>query len=158
MKKNLYLLIVGLFGLSIAFYSCKNYNKACKENDEKCAMVNVDSLLDITNKAWENKNTEAIKNTLAEKAVVLTNEGKIDGRDSIMAKMVKFDPDVTAKLECVPAYKCVCCCCASYSGQYTMTMAGKDKTTTEKGTFTFIWRQQKDDSWKLVLMHMAVSK
>jgi len=150
--------MIGLSGLSIAFFSCKSYNKECKENSEKCTMVNVDSLLDITNKAWENKDIEGIRNTLSEEAVVLTNEGKVEGKDSIMAKLAKFDPSVTAKVECVPAYKCVCCCCASYTGQYTMTVTGKDKTITEKGTFTYIWKPQKDNSWKLVLMHLAVSK
>ena len=156
MKKTISVLTLALIALSLSFSSCHNVKKDANCGDEKCDVVKPDSLLRLWINAWNTKNSEALKNMIADKAVMLEKDLKIEGRDSIMTKWVSKSMPAISNLNCDRIASCTCCCCISATGFYKLDVTVPQGKSKETGNFTFIWKKQDDKSWKLELMHLTV--
>ena len=156
MKKNLFLIAIVFLTMAIAFNSCKCRKKESCSKKASCSMVKADSLLGLWNNAWNTKNLEALKGMIAEKAIVIEKDWKVEGRDSIMVNWISKELPKDNNLTTTPIAQCSCCCCVSYTGYYSLDIINKEGTKKEKGNFTFIWRMQENKSWKLELMHITV--
>jgi len=156
MKKNLLFVTIFFLTLAITFSSCKGREKESFSEKASCSLVKADSLLGLWNNAWNAKNMETLKGMIAEKAVVIEKEWKIEGRDSIMVNWISKELPEVSNLTTTLITQCSCCCCISYTGYYSLNNTNKEGPKKEKGNFTFIWRMQEDKSWKLVLMHISV--
>jgi len=154
MKKTSTLIIIALLGMAVAF-SCKSPKKEAGCNDENSQVAKPDSLLGLWINAWNTKNTEALKNMIAEKALVMDKEWKVSGRDSIMAKWININSPVISNLNCDRVASTICCCCVSATGFYKLDVTTKEGVHKETGNFTFIWKKQDDKSWKLELMSLC---
>lgn len=158
MKKLTLLFATVMLVFSISISSCKESAKDQSASADSCCTVTVtsDSLIALWNDAWNTKNAEALKNMIAEDAVVLETDWQVAGRDSIMAKWITPSLPVISNLKTEKVTDCICCCCVSLTAFYSLDVTTKEGVVSEKGNFTFIWNQDDDKTWKLKLIHMDV--
>lgn len=154
MKRLLTFFMALALGLSFALFSCTNMKKETGK-EEKCETLNTDSLVGLWIKAWNAKDTAALSGMIGEKALLINDGMKLNGRDSIMAKWIKVGLPVVNNMNCDIAGTSSCCCCLSASGFYKIDVGEKDKVVKATGSFTFIWKKQEDKSWKMELIHIA---
>ena len=137
------------------FTSCKDAAKEKELSDGgSCSQeMNADSMMNLWNHAFEAKDTMALRNMFAEDAIIISNDEKVISRDSIMKKWIMFGQEETISCKTQKVYTCECCCCISYTGTFDFTVTAKGKSDNEKGTFTLVWKTQKDKAWKVELFH-----
>ncbi len=156
MKKGIIILVLSVFTLAVIFTSCNRAEreKSC-EDQTSCIKVNSDSLIQLWNNAWNTKNLEAFKGMIADNAIAIDKEWKVEGRDSIMSNWITKNLPVISNVKTELLHECNCFCCVSLTGFYTLDVTTKEGLKTEKGNFTFIWKLQDDKSYKLEVMHMT---
>ena len=155
MKKQAYILILPILFFAFAFTSCDCCKKDSCDDKTSCTVVKTDSLVKLWNNAWNTKNLEALKGMIAENAIALDKDWKVEGRDSIMSKWITVNLPAISNVTTEPLRECSCCCCVSLTGFYTLDVTTQEGIKKEKGNFTFIWKLQDDKTWKLELMHMT---
>lgn len=156
MKHRIFIIALAAFTMSVSLISCDSDRKEESCGDEtSCASVSADSLARLWNNAWNTKNLEAIKGMIADDAIAMDRDWKVEGLDSIMAKWISVNLPAISNLTTEKLHESNCCCCVSLTGFYTLDVTTQDGVQKEKGNFTFIWKQQEDKAWKLEVMHMT---
>jgi len=156
MKKLLSIFFILVMILS-GFNSCvESKEKNDGDKESCCEIVKADSLAGLWNDAWNSKDRESLQRMIADDAVVMERDWKVEGKDSIFAQWIDKSLPLVSNLKTFPVYRCECCCCVTLSGTYTHEYSSPDGMKSERGNFTFVWREQEDKSWQLELMHMTV--
>jgi hypothetical protein len=138
--------------------SCKNADTAAKSDSTCSVAINADSLAALWNNAWNTKDSVALREMIAEKALVIDEDWTAEGVDSIFAKWIKFSLPVISNVKTMPLKVNSSCCCVSMTGFYTLDYTSKEGVKPTRGNFTFIWMLQEDKTYKLELMHMTEFK
>jgi ketosteroid isomerase-like protein len=138
---------------------------SCKEvKEEKTVLLKAPvANLDSMNKAWQNgwntQNIEALKNLIADNAVVFMYNWKLQGKDSIMKNWINqsapnlrnltidnFKNESTSEM-------------AFSSGYYSYEVVSNDSVKgVEKGAYTLIWKLQNDHNWKMEALQFTAPK
>ena len=146
--KTKQLLSLALLTISIMLIACIN-----KTGNTPQVAVNIDSLEAQWDKAWNTQDVQALKNILADSAVVFENEFMVTGRDSLMEKFVK--PNFKGLKNMVMTTTKVVDGMSEGMvfrvGEYVFKTKDSAKTD-HKGPFTLIWKKQADKTWKVEVM------
>ena len=135
-------------------YSCSgNQNvQASKGNN----YVSLDSLEYKWDKAWNEKDSNAIYEMLDKDAAKISENSTI-GRDACIKDFVRthiglFGSMKTTKLSAEASEDI-----AFMAGSFTANTLSQDSVTgSEHGVFTIIWKKQEDKSWKMRLIQLQV--
>lgn len=158
MKNISRITLITCIGALTAFSSCVTKEEKIIIQAPATA-VNVDSLMGLWNQGWNTKDTILLESIIAENGFVMMGNYELAGRDSIMQNWVRQNIPVVANLQTTSRVITVAGDAAWYTGYYTLDVViDGEKTGSEEGNLTFVWRKQADASWKLEVMHMGSLK
>jgi ketosteroid isomerase-like protein len=135
------LAITGLF-----FSSCcsKTNNHASKANT-----VNIDSLENAWNKAWNAHDERSLENQVAADCAI----GSILGKDSVIANYIRYNVPGTKSLKTVAIRDGNSEGMAYRIGKFEMQFVSDEgKMIDEQGTYIIIWKKQEDNTWKVAVL------
>lgn len=133
---------------------------ACQANEQNTnepaqEQVSTDSLTGLWNAAWNNKDSTALANMFSENTVYLAGDANLIGRDSIMVKWVNNNLPAVANLQTVKMSEGTSDGMAYQSGTWTLDVMNNDSLVSkENGIYTFVWKKQADNSWKLEVVQL----
>ncbi len=144
------LLILCLFAFSIL--SCSNEPT---EKASEPAAVNVDSLTSIFNAGWNNKDSAAIMNVVAENAIVMNDSVIHSGHNAIADNWVSGGVRVISNIKTSSVIKNSGNLIAYDGGTYSLDLTPPGgPVLKERGNYSLIWTKQQDETWKLSLIHI----
>ena len=155
MKKNSLCPLTIVFLAIFVFQSCKNTKTGAQCGTNSCQAVNADSLTNIWCEAWNTKDSVALREMIAEKALVIDKDFTVEGRDSIFAKWISGSLPAISNLKTKGLKTTSCGCCVSQTGFYKLDSATKEGVKSQTGNYTFVWMQAEDKSYKLEVIHLT---
>lgn len=137
--------------ICIAIISCNQ-----QSNEKyKTKPINVDSLNAVFLKGWNNKDSTAIMNTIAENAVVMNDSLIHKGFNSIAKNWVSGGVKVLSNIKTISSISDANQNIAYDGGTYTLDLTPPDGTVLkERGIYSLVWEKQQNDEWKLTLIHI----
>ena len=109
-----------------------------------------DSLVTKWNQAWNDRNTDAVMNLIADDAFMVINKKMISGHDSIQKLFVKSYIELVRNLKIQKVTCKVEKKFTWYCGTFSHILVRQDTLlANEKGNIIFTWKPQPDNSWKL---------
>lgn len=109
-----------------------------------------DSLVTKWNQAWNDRNTDAVMNLIADDAFMVINKKMISGHDSIQKLFVKSYIELVRNLKIQKVTCKVEKKFTWYCGTFSHLLVRHDTLLgNEKGNIIFTWKPQPDNSWKL---------
>lgn len=154
MKKHLFLILISCF----SFISCKQDN-AQKIEISIAPKANLDSMNKAWLTGWNTQNTEALKNLVADNAVVFMYNWRLEGKDSIIKNWINESAPNLRNLQIENFKNESTAEMAFSSGLYSYEVVINDSITAkEKGAYTLIWKLQADKSWKLEALQFTVPR
>jgi ketosteroid isomerase-like protein len=128
----------------------------CNPQEKKIAhrLVSIDSLRALHLSGWNNKDSTAIVNTLADNAIVFNDSVIHSGIKNIARNWISGGVKVLSNLKTTSLIKDVNDSIAYDGGTYTLdlTIPG-GPVLHEKGNYSLIWKNT-DNGWKLTLIHI----
>jgi ketosteroid isomerase-like protein len=150
-KAHIYTTLLGL----IFILSCNN----SKPPVQQAMLISVDSLNALWNAAWNNKDSSAVVNLIANDALLISGRSQIKGVDSISSKFVHHFigtlTDLQTRILESKTWSDGCYLSGTYVFQDMQSgkLIGK-----EEGVYTFIWEKQPNSTLKLKILHMQEYK
>ncbi len=137
--------------LSLAIISC---NQAPEKNPGT-EPVNVDSLTALFITGWNNKDSAAIMNTIAENAIVMNDSLIHNGHKAIADNWISGGIKVISNINTSSVIKNDDQHLAYDGGTYTLDLTPPGgPLLKEKGNYSLVWTKQENGEWKLTLIHI----
>lgn len=140
-----------LFLCSLAIISC---NQTTEKSTETVS-VNVDSLTSTFIAGWNNKDSAAIMNTIADNAIVMNDSLIHNGHKAIADNWVSGGVKVLSNIKTSSVIKNNDNLLAYDGGTYSLDLTPPGgPILKEKGNYSLVWTKQQDGNWKLTLIHI----
>ncbi len=137
--------------LSLSIISCSQ----TAENNSGTPSVNVDSLTAIFLSGWNNKDSAAIMNTLADNAIVMNDSLIHNGHKAIADNWISGGVKVLSNIKTSSVSKNNDQLLAYDGGTYTLDLTPPGgPLLKEKGNYSLVWTKQNTGEWKLTLIHI----
>jgi len=148
--KNLLLLFI-----TLAMVSCNQPADINQAHLNAITPVNVDSLNAVFLSGWNNKDSAAIMNTIADNAIVMNDALIHEGTDSIAKNWISGGVKVLSNINTVSLIQKGSESLAYDAGTYSLdlTIPG-GPVLKEKGNYSMVWAKQDDGEWLLTLVHI----
>lgn len=131
---------------------------SCNQASEKSSpekVVNVDSLTAIFLAGWNNKDSAAIMNTIAENAIVMNDSLIHKGKSAIAGQWVSGGVKVLSNIVTTTAINDSDNKIAYDGGTYTLDLTPPGgPVLKERGNYNLVWTKQESGDWKLTLVHI----
>jgi ketosteroid isomerase-like protein len=125
------------------------------ENTTSPTAVNVDSLTATFLAGWNNKDSAAIMNTIADNAIVMNDSLIHGGKLAIANNWVSGGVKVLSNIKTSSVIKDSDTKIAYDGGTYTLDLTPPGgPVLKEKGNYNLVWTKQKSGEWKLTLVHI----
>jgi ketosteroid isomerase-like protein len=131
---------------------------SCKQTTEINSTetpVNIDSLTATFLAGWNNKDSAAIMNTIADNAIVMNDSLIHNGHSAIANNWISGGVKVLSNIKTSSVIKDSDNKIAYDGGTYTLdlTIPG-GPVLKEKGNYNLVWTKQQNSDWKLTLIHI----
>jgi len=129
----------------------------CKETSDKnnSAPVNVDSLTATFLVGWNNRDSAAIMNTIADNAIVMNDSLIHYGQSAIANNWVSGGVKVLSNIRTTSIIKDSDNKLAFDAGTYTLDLAPPGgPILKEKGNYNLVWSRQQAGDWRLTFIHI----
>lgn len=130
----------------------------CNQTSEKSSgiqSVNVDSLTGRFLAGWNNKDSVAIMNTIADDAVVMNDSLIHKGHKAIADNWISGGVKVLSNIKTLSVIKNSDQHLAYNGGTYTLDLAPPGGPfLKEKGNYSLVWAKQDNGEWKITLIHI----
>lgn len=142
----------------LSFILCSVAIISCNQTTEKItdtASVNVDSLRSTFIAGWNNKDSVAIMNTIADNAIAMNDSVIHNGHKEIADNWVRGGVKVLSNLKTSSVIKNKDNFLAYDGGTYSLDLTPPGgPVLKEKGNYSLVWTKQQDNNWKLTLIHI----
>ena len=137
----------------LLFSSCKQSNNGPLDANLNYS-ASPDSLMNEWNIAWNQHDSTAISNMLADNSVVVfSSNEKLVGVDSIMTNWVNNNLPMVSNLKTEMTSSSTSSEMAYFNGTYTLDITRNDTVLgADSGCFTFVWKLQDSNDWKMELL------
>lgn len=145
-----------IFSVILILLSCNN----AADTSPSEAKVNVDSLTAQFVAGWNNKDSAALSNAIAEDAIVMNDSLIFKGHPDIAQQWISSGLKVLGNISVSSIVKNSDDSVAFDGGTYTLDLSPPGAPVfKEKGNYSFAWTKQAGGEWKLTLIHIEdVSK
>lgn len=130
----------------------------CNQTEEKdisIAPFNVDSLTSTFLAGWNNKDSAAIMQTIADNAIVMNDSSIHSGHSAIANNWVSGGVKVLSNIKTSSVIKDSDNKIAYDGGTYTLNLTPPGgPVLKEKGNYNLVWTKQANGDWKLTLIHI----
>lgn len=130
----------------------------CSQSKEKAAAApaaNVDSLTAGFLAGWNNRDSAAIMNTIADNAVVMNDSLIHTGKPAIAGNWVSGGVKVLSNIKTTSVIKDSDGRIAYDGGTYTLDLTPPGgPVLKERGNYNLVWTKQGTGEWKLTLVHI----
>lgn len=116
--------------------------------------ISPDSLLQSWNDAWNKDDSAALQAMFTDQSIVLSNELKLTGTDSIMKGWVHQNMPVLLNLTTTTLSSGASDSVAFSSGTWRGQIMAPEDSVFSEGVYTLIWKKQADNNWKVALAHL----
>lgn len=141
--------------MCIVILSCTQQDIKESDNKETDPSVNVDSLLAVFVSGWNNKDSVAIMQTIADNAVVMNDSLIHTGINSIANNWISGGVKVISNIKTISSTQDRSCNVAYASGTYSLDLTPPGgPVLKEKGNYSLVWTKQDNGEWKLTLIHI----
>ncbi len=131
---------------------------SCNQPSEKSSgkpSVKVDSLTANFLAGWNNKDSVAIMNTIADNAIVMNDSLIHNGQKTIADNWVSGGVKVLSNIKTSSVIKNNDQHLAYDGGTYTLDLTPPGgPLLKEKGNYSLVWTKQQNGEWKLTLIHI----
>ncbi len=129
---------------------------SCNQAQDKVVAIPVtDSLMKPWIDAWNAADVEKISNCVAADAILILPEIFMSGVDSIRQNWIVPSSATIRNLAVLNLNEFKSGEIACISGSYTHDWIKNDSVAGHaKGYYSFLWKKQADDSWKLVVVNL----
>lgn len=131
---------------------------SCNQGTEKTVdtpSANVDSLTAAFLAGWNNKDSVAIMNTIADNAIVMNDSLIHSGHKAIADQWISGGIKVLSNIKIVAIIKNSDQLLAYSGGTYTLDLTPPGgPTLKEKGNYSLVWTKQQGGEWRLTLIHI----
>lgn len=131
---------------------------SCNQASDKTTStmpVNVDSLTAAFLAGWNNKDSAAIMDAIADNAIVMNDSLIHNGRSAIANKWVSGGVKVLSNIKTSSLIKDSDVKIAYDGGTYTVDLTPPGgPVLKEKGNYNLVWTKQQNADWKLTLIHI----
>ena len=125
------------------------------ENNTASSPSNIDSLTAVFLTGWNNKDSAAIMNTIADNAIVMNDSIIHKGRSAIANNWVGGGVRVISNINTSSVIRDSDNKIAYDGGTYTLDLTPPGgPVLKEKGNYSLVWTKQQDGQWKLSLIHI----
>ena len=137
--------------LTLSIISCNQTS----EKNKVTPSVNVDSLTANFLAGWNNKDSAAIINTIADNAIVMNDSLIHNGRKTIADNWISGGVKVLSNIKTSSVIKNSDQLLAYNGGTYTSDLTPPGgPLLKEKGNYSLVWTKQENGEWKLTLIHI----
>lgn len=139
----------------IAIMSCNQSSTPSTEALQPPESVNVDSLTTLFLNGWNQQDSMAIMNTIAENAIVMNDSLIHKGAMEIAQHWVSGGVKVLSNIQTTSTIQGASESIAYNGGTYSLdlTIPG-GPILKEKGNYSLVWHKQQNGEWKLTLVHI----
>lgn len=131
---------------------------SCNPTPEKitsATQVKVDSLTAAFLAGWNNKDSSAIMNTIAENAIVMNDSLIHSGHPAIANNWISGGVKILSNIKTLSVIKDSDNKIAYEGGTYTLDLTTPGgPVLKEKGNYNLVWTKQQTGDWKLTLIHI----
>ena len=131
---------------------------SCNQRTEKISSttpVNVDSLTATFIAGWNNKDSAAIMETIADNAIVMNDSVIHTGQLAIAKNWISGGVKVLSNIKTSSLIKDSDDKIAYEGGTYSLDLTPPGgPVLKEKGNYNLIWTKQQNGNWKLTLIHI----
>lgn len=125
------------------------------ENNTETTPANVDSLTAGFLSGWNNKDSAAIMETIADNAIVMNDSLIHNGHSDIANNWVSGGVKVLSNIKTSSLIKDSDNKIAYDGGTYTLDLIPPGgPVLKEKGNYNLVWTKQQNGQWKLTLIHI----
>jgi ketosteroid isomerase-like protein len=134
--------------------SC-NHEGSGTQKEAKIELVNIDSLTATFLAGWNNKDSSAIIQTIAENAVVMNDSLIITGVDAIAKNWISGGVKVLSNIMTTSSIQGASDKIAFDGGTYSLDLnIPGGPVLKEKGNYSLVWTKQANGKWLLTLVHI----
>ena len=135
--------------------SCHQQDDKASHNEIKHTSINVDSLNAIFVAGWNNKDSAAIMETIADNAVVMNDSLIHTGTKDIANKWISGGVKVLSNIKTNSSISEGNGNIAYDGGTYSLDLTPPGgPVLKEKGNYSLVWTKQNNGEWKLTLIHI----
>ncbi len=148
--KNIAIILVGFVVLS-----CNQSTPISMDALHQNESVNVDSLIQLFLVGWNNQDSAAILNTIADSAIVMNDSLVHMGKNNIAKNWISGGVKVISNVRTNSLIKSSGNSIAFNGGTYSLDLTPPGgPLLKEKGNYSLIWSKQKSGEWKLAHIHI----
>ena len=148
--KNLIILIS-----CVAMAGCNQHADKSQVTGVENKLINVDSLNAVFVASWNNKDTMAAVNIMADNAIVMNDSLIHNGANEIANNWIRGGIKVISNIKTVSLIKDANENMAYDGGTYSLDLTIQGgPIIEEKGHYSFVWTKQDNEDWKLTLIHL----
>jgi ketosteroid isomerase-like protein len=146
---------IAILFLCLAIISCNQETSKETDYENQLAEVNVDSLRSVFLAGWNNKDSTAIMNTIAENAVVMNDSLIHSGTHAISKNWVSGGVKVLSNIKTNSSISDGNGNIAYDGGTYSLDLTPPGgPVLKERGNYSLVWARQKNGEWRLILVHI----
>lgn len=120
------------------------------ESPKAAAHVSSKELNEQFDKAWNSKDSVKLVQMLADDVQLLSAATHMNGRTEVSERFIRHNLPVSGNLQTKVASTGESDALAYESGTFTLDVAPPGaKPFVDKGNYTFVWKKQADQSWKV---------
>jgi len=144
-----------LFFIPFVILSCNQQADKIQSHNGLNNTVNVDSLNAVFCAGWNNKDSAAIMNTIAEDAIVMNDAVIHIGKDSIAKNWISGGVKVLSNIKTNSSIQKGSEDLAYDAGTYSLDLTPPGgPVLKEKGNYSMVWTKQDNNQWLLTLIHI----
>jgi len=146
---------ITFFIICTALISCNQQANKDEASGNQSFTVDVDSLNALFLAGWNNKDSTAIMQTIAENAIVMNDSIIHTGTDAIAKNWISGGVKVLSNIRTISSIKDSDGHIAYDGGTYSLDLTPPGgPVLKEKGNYSLIWTKQNSGDWKLTLIHI----
>jgi ketosteroid isomerase-like protein len=144
-----------MISMVMLFAACESKQTSLHEPDTTTSLISADSLVDKWNFAWNSADENIISQLIAHDCQFMTGFYYLNGRDSITNIWVKSNIGNVINLQSRKIAEHTTTEMVYQSGQWSLNFKqGENVSGGSRGNYTFIWRKQPDNLFRLSLIHL----
>ncbi|MBK7172304.1 MAG: nuclear transport factor 2 family protein [Bacteroidales bacterium] len=144
-----------MISLCCVIFGCNQGPENSGEKMQQSQSVNIDSLMMEFLAGWNNHDSAAIMNTIADNAIVMNDSLIHSGTSAIAQNWVSGGVKVLSNIKTNSLIKETNESIAYNGGTYSLDLTPPGgPVLKERGNYSLVWSKQKNDEWKLTLIHI----